>query len=261
MCDNSVAVKNWALITGGSAGIGYELAKLFAADRFNLVLVARNEARLKQVAGEFRGKNGIEVKILARDLSVAGVPAQIFEELRDTPVSVLVNNAGFGWHGAFVEGNPRHSLDMMHVNMDTLVALTHLFAQPMLARREGRILNVASTAAFQPGPTAAIYFATKAFVYSFSCALAEELADTGVTVTVLCPGSTQTEFHERARMERFSRKMPMMDARVVAEIGYRGFMRGKRVVIPGVVNKITAALGRGLPERVTSRIVRKLYKD
>jgi uncharacterized protein len=261
MCHNSLAMKNWALITGGSAGIGYELAKLFAADRFNLVLVARNEARLKRVAEEFRGEHGIAVKILARDLSNAAAPAQIFEELRDTQVSVLVNNAGFGWHGSFVEDNLQRSLDMMHVNMDSLVALTHLFAQPMLARREGRILNVASTAAFQPGPTAAIYFATKAFVYSFSCALAEELAGTGVTVTTLCPGSTRTEFHERARMQRFSKKMPMMDADVVAETGYCGFMKGKRVVIPGVVNKLTAALGKGLPERATSRVVRKLYKD
>ena len=254
-------MKNWALITGGSAGIGYELAKLFAADRFNLVLISRNEARLKQVAEEFRAKHGIEVKVLARDLSVAAAPTEIFEKLRDTPVSVLVNNAGFGWRGAFVEGDLQRSLDMMHVNMDALVALAHGFAQLMLERREGRILNVASTAAFQPGPTAAIYFATKAFVYSFSCALAEELAGTGVTVTALCPGSTRTEFHERARMQRSARQMPMMDARVVAEIGYRGLMRGKRVVIPGVMNKMTAVLGKGLPERVTSRIVRKLYKD
>lgn len=261
MVHDSLAMKNWALITGGSAGIGYELAKLFAADRFNLVLVARNEARLKHVAEEFHSKHGTEVKILARDLSVVAAPMQIFEELRDTPVSVLVNNAGFGWHGAFVEGDLQRSLDMMHVNMDALVALTHLFAQPMLARRDGRILNVASTAAFQPGPTAAIYFATKVFVYSFSCALAEELAGTGVTVTALCPGSTRTEFHERARMQRFSRKIPMMEARTVAEIGYRGLMRGKRVVIPGAVNKMTAALGKGLPERMTSRVVRRLYKD
>ena len=256
-----LAMKNWALITGGSVGIGYELAKCFAADRFNLVLVARNEARLSQVAAEFRAQHGVEVTILARDLSFAGAPAQIFEELRDTPVSVLVNNAGFGWHGPFVEDDLRHSLDMMHVNMSALVALTHLFAQPMLERRQGRILNVASTASFQPGPTAAIYFATKAFVYSFSCALAGELAGTGVTVSVLCPGSTRTEFHERARMQRLSKTMPMMDARVVAETGYRGLMKGRRVIIPGLVNKMTAVLGKALPERMTSRVVRKLYKD
>src|SRR6185312_17332192 len=122
----------------------------------------------------------------------------IFDALRDTPISALVNNAGFGWRGAFAECDlQQHALDMMHVNMDSLVALTRLFVPPMLARRQGRILNVASTAAFQPGPFSNIYFATKAFVLSFSLALAEELAGTGVTLTTLCPGSTRTEFFER----------------------------------------------------------------
>src|SRR5579862_2755829 len=225
-------MNEWALITGGSAGIGLDLAKVFAANKFNLVLIARNEARLKQVADELRGKHGIETKTLAKDLSLPNAPQEIFDALRDIPISVLVNNAGFGWRGAFAEGDlQRQTLDMMHVNMDSLVALTRLFLPPMLERKSGRIMNVASTAAFQPGPFSNIYFATKAFVFSFSTALSEELAGTGVTVSAFCPGTTRTEFFERAGMNMSGRDLVMMNADVVAQIGYDGLMRGKRIVI------------------------------
>jgi hypothetical protein len=172
---------------------------------------------------------------------------------------VLVNNAGFGWRGAFADCDLQHeALDMMHVNMDALVVLTRLFVPPMLARKQGRVMNVASTAAFQPGPFANIYFATKAFVLSFSQALAEELEGTGLTVTALCPGSTRTEFFERAKMKDSRHDWQMMDAGVVAWIGYRGLMRGKRVVIPGLLNKFTSTLVNFIPTGVTTKIVRKL---
>lgn len=251
-------MSDWALITGASSGIGYELARLFAADHFNLALVARDKARLEKVAAELRAGHGITTQVLAYDLSGAGAPGEIFDELRGTPVSVLVNNAGFGWRGAFAQGGLQHSLDMMHVNMDALVRLTHLFVQPMLNRRAGCILNVASTAAFQPGPFANIYFATKAFVHSFSCALAEELAGTGITVTTFCPGTTRTAFFERAGMKALGRDLVMMEADTVARIGYRGLMQGKRLVIPGVLNKISSALAKGAPTWLTTKAVRKL---
>jgi len=247
---------NRVLITGASTGIGYELAKLFAADGWHLVLVARNEARLQQVAAELRAAHRIDVKVLAKDLAVPTALAEIFEALRDTPITALVNNAGFGWQGPFARGEIKVSLDMMRVNMDALVQLTHLFVQPMLARGAGRILNVASTAAFQPGPFTDIYYASKAFVYSFSVALAEELAGTGVTVTTLCPGATRTEFHDRAGMQRSLRWLPLMEADEVARIGYRGLMRGKRIVIPGTMNRIAAALSKCLPARFTAKMVR-----
>src|SRR5882757_2507290 len=129
-------MNEWALITGGSMGIGYELAKVFAANKYNLVLVARNETRLKQVADELRAKHGVEIKILVKDLSLPSAPQEIFDALHDIPVSVLVNNAGFGWRGAFAESDLQHAvLEMMHVNMDSLVALTRLFAPLMLARK------------------------------------------------------------------------------------------------------------------------------
>jgi short-subunit dehydrogenase len=252
-------MNEWVLITGGSMGIGHELAKVFAANKFNLVLVARNEARLKQVADELQAAHGIETKILAKDLSLPNAPEEIFEAVRDTPISVLVNNAGFGWSGAFAECDlQRQAIEMMHVNMDSLVALTRLFVPPMLARKQGRIMNVASMAAFQPGPFANIYFATKAFVLSFSVALSEELEGTGVTVTALCPGTTRTEFFERAEMKDMRRDALMMDADVVAQAGYRGLMRGKRVVIPGMLNKVMAKLTNVVPTGMTTKIVRRI---
>lgn len=251
-------MKEFALITGATAGIGYELAKLFAADHFNLALVARNEARLKNVANELQKTHKIEVIVIAKDLSDSAAPREIFDALRTTPVSVLVNNAGFGSQGAFAEEKLELSLNMMHVNTDSLVQLTHYFLEPMLKRQQGRILNVASTAAFQPGPFTNIYYATKAFVLSFSVALAEELSGTGVTVTSLCPGFTRTEFHERAGFKRSSRWLQMMSAADVARIGYEGLMNGKRIVIPGMMNKLTAAVSRRLSPIFTARIVRRI---
>jgi short-subunit dehydrogenase len=255
-------MNNWALITGASSGIGCELAKLFAANRFNLVLVARREMKLKQFAEELQTQHGIAVKVLTKDLSSATASEEIFEELRDTPVSILVNNAGSGWHGAFAREELQNSLDMMHVNMDVFVELTHWFLPQMLARREGHILNVASTAAFQPGPFSAIYYATKAFDFSFSCALAEELSGTGITVTTLCPGGTHTEFHARAGGKRHvSRRLPMMEAKEVAEAGYRGLMQGKRIVVPGKVNQITSIVAKWMPTRLITKIVRRINRE
>jgi uncharacterized protein len=252
-------MNEWTLLTGASSGIGRELARLFAADRFNLTLVARNGARLNQLATELRAEHGIEVKVLVKDLSAANAPRELFDALRDTPVSVLVNNAGIGAGGAFADTGLQTSLDVMRVNMDALVQLTHLFVQPMLKRRAGRILNVASTAAFQPGPTMNVYYASKAFVYSFSYALAVELEDSGVTATALCPGTTRTEFFERAKID-VAGAWPMMDAGRVAAAGYRGLMQGRRVVIPGLSNKIAAALAKRMPEWLTVGMLRRLHK-
>jgi short-subunit dehydrogenase len=250
-------MNDWALITGASSGIGYELTKCFAADHFNLVLVARNEAKLNSLAAELRANHGVEVKVLVKDMAAAAAPGEIFAALSGVPVSVLVNSAGFGLYGPFVQGDLHEQTEMMQVNMTALVELTHRFVQPMLARGGGRILNVASTAAFLPGPLISIYYATKAFVYSFSCALADELRGTGVTVTTLCPGTTRTGFFERGRF-RMGR-WPMMDPRKVADIGYRGLMKGKPVVIPGLRNRMAAALARRMPARLAMSFVRRVH--
>lgn len=250
---------NWALITGASTGIGRELAEVFAGHKFNLALVARNRQRLEIVEREITAIHKVEVRLVSQDLDQAGAAAVIFEKLRDLPVSVLVNNAGFGRYGPFAETELELQTQMMQVNMVALVQLTHLFVQPMRARNSGYLLNVASTAAFQPGPSINIYYATKAFVLFFSYALADELRNSGVRVTALCPGLTKTEFQKRAHL-RESGAWPMMSARAVAEAGYRGLMKGQRVVIPGFFNRLASFLARRAPYRLTSAVVRRIHQ-
>jgi short-subunit dehydrogenase len=247
-------MKDWVLITGASQGIGYEFSKLFAADSYPLVLVARDEARLRQISDELSARHGVKIKVLPRDLSLPDAAVGIFGELQreQIHVGILVNNAGFGFQGTFVDLDWRKQSNLVQVNITALAQLTHLFVKPMLARREGRILNVASTAAFMPGPFMAMYYASKAFVHSFSQALAEELAGSGVTVTTVCPGFTRSQFQTRAGLKR-TEGFPMMDADEVARIGYRGLMRGKRLVVTGWVNRLLVGISGVLPLRWMTR--------
>ena len=232
---------------------------IFAEQGFKLALVARDELRLNQLSDKLCTDYKIQTTVVPQDLSVPGSASKIFERLRVNTISVLVNNAGFGSYGSFVQTDLDLQTSMMQVNMTALVELTHLFVQPMLKHGSGRILNVASTAAFQPGPMMNIYYATKAFVHSFSYALADELAGTGVTVTALCPGLTRTEFQERAHLHQGG-PWPMMSAKTVAEAGYRGMLQGKRVVIPGVMNRISSFFAKRVPLRLTSAIVRRMHE-
>jgi uncharacterized protein len=251
-------MNDWVLITGASTGIGAEFARLFAADGFNLVLIARDEARLNALARSLKSEYPIETRVVLKDLALPEAAKGIFTATADLPVSILVNNAGFGGTGPFAASGLQKQSDMMQVNMTALVQLTHLFLQPMLKRHTGRILNVASTGAFQPGPFKAIYFATKSFVFSFSHALANEVAGSGVTVTVLCPGTTDTEFHQRSGGKPTAGGYSMMSAPSVALAGYRGLMQGRRTVIPGLFNKITALLVRLVPTRIATAGARRL---
>ena len=256
-----------ALITGASTGIGYELSKCFAADRHNLVLVARQEPKLRQVAGELSGQFGVSAKIIVADLAKPEAPQKIVDEVNKDSLQIdyLVNNAGFGLGGKFAETDLAVELDMMQVNMTALVHLTKLFLPGMLARKSGKIMNVASTAAFQPGPLMAVYYATKAFVLSFSEAIANELAGTGVTVTALCPGPTQSEFQQRAHIENTrlikGKFMGLMTSEAVARIGYHGFMQEKRLVIPGLMNKMGVQSVRFSPRRVATQVARMLQES
>jgi short-subunit dehydrogenase len=254
-------VQKWVLITGGSSGIGFELAKIFAANEYSLILVARDAARLQKTADEFSA-SGATVKILAKDLSDKKAPEEIFSELQreNIFVSILVNNAGFGRQQAFSETDLSETLGMIEVNIAALVHLTHLFVKPMLARGEGKILNVASTAAFQPGPFMATYYASKAFVFSFSYALADELEKTGVSVTTLCPGPTQTEFQKRAGRFHSEKMLHFwtMSADRVALAGYCGLMNGKRVVVPGFLNKLGVIFAKILPTTIPTKAARKV---
>ncbi len=256
-----------ALITGASTGIGYELSKCFAADHHNLIIVARQEQRLRQVAEELTKQFGIAVKVVAADLAQPDAPPKILEAVRKDSLQVdyLVNNAGFGLGGKFAETDLAVELGMMQVNMTALVSLTKLFLSEMIARRSGKIMNVASTAAFQPGPLMAVYYATKSFVLSFSEAIANELKGTGVTVTALCPGPTESEFQKRAHIENTrlikSKLMGWMTSEQVAKIGYQGFMQGKRLIIPGLLNKIGVHSTRFSPRVVTTQIARMVQEN
>jgi short-subunit dehydrogenase len=247
-----------ALITGASGGIGLELARILAREKYDVVLVARNQTRLKEIATELRSSHGVQADVIAMDLASPEAPAEIQRQVG--PIDVLVNNAGYGLYGPFADSPLEDELNMMHLNMDALVALTRLFLPDMIASRRGRILNVASTAAFQPGPLMALYYASKAFVLHFSEAIANELEGSGVTVTILCPGPTETGFQARAAMEdsRLARMGMTMSAKAVAEKGYRGLMRGKTIVMPGVRNKILAQSVRFSPRKLVIRIARMI---
>jgi len=238
------------LITGASSGIGLELAKCFAADKSNLILVARNTAAMETLAAELRREHEIEVQVITADLSKPEAPAQIFEELkgRGIVVDVLVNNAGFGLHGGFTELPLARQLEIIQVNIAALVALTGLFLPGMIERKHGGILNVGSVAGFLPGPNMAVYYASKAFVQSFSEALFEELRGTGVSVTNLCPGATETNFSNVARGHRSREKSAAkMSAAEVAAAGHRAFRAGRCINVPGTQNFILTQLIRILP--------------
>ena len=247
-----------ALITGASSGIGLELARIFARESYRVVLVARNEKRLEEIAQELRPADD---QVIGIDLSLPGAAEEIHSKL--PKIDVLVNNAGFGVFGKFVEKGLAEELNMMQLNMTALVILTRLYLPSMIAAGRGKIMNVASTAAFQPGPLMAIYFATKAFVLSFSEAIANELEGTGVTVTALCPGPTTSDFQARAQMQNSGlvKGRKMMDARKVAEAGYRALMAGKRIEIPGLANKLLTQSLRFSPRSMVTKMVRRMQEE
>jgi uncharacterized protein len=250
-----------ALITGASSGIGLEMARICAAERRDVVLVARSARNLAELAATLEREHDIRAYVIAADLaSSEGIERIVSRvaELRLT-IDLLVNNAGFGVYGPFVQTSLDAELQMIHVNIVALTHLTKRLLPPMLARRSGRILNVASTAAFLPGPLMAVYYATKAYVLSFSEALANEVTGSGVTVTTLCPGPTASNFQTAAGLENsklmFGKKLP--SSREVAKAGYEGMMAGKTVVIPGLSNKLVASTPRFLPRATMARIVRR----
>ena len=247
------------LITGASSGIGRELARCFAADGCRLIFLARNTDALESLAGELRLAHKIETLVLTADLSRPEIPARVFKELqgRGIKVDVLVNNAGFGANGAFAGLPLPRQLAMIQVNIAALTELTGLFLPGMIERRRGGVLNVGSLAGFLPGPDMAVYFASKAFVLSFTEALAEELAGTGVTATALCPGPTATNFGNIShgkKMRRFN--TPKMPAATVASFGHRAFRKGKPLAIPGWQYQVLLLLVRIMPRW----FVRKMAK-
>jgi uncharacterized protein len=251
-----------ALITGASSGIGYELARIFARNKYNVVLVARNEKKLQEIAAELQKSYGISATVIAKDVSKLSAAQEIYDALKRDGITVdaLVNNAGFGDFGFFTETSWEKELEMINLNMTSLTLLTKLFVKDMVARKHGQILNLASTASFQPGPLMAVYYATKAYVLSFSEAISNELQGTGVTVTALCPGPTESGFQAAADMgdSKLVKGKKLPSSKDVAEYGYTALMSGKVVAVHGVMNKIMAQSVRYSPRAVVRSLVRAM---
>ena len=251
-----------ALVTGASGGIGAEIARVLAGKGHDLVLVARSVERLAALTEELSRAHGIQARALAADLAQGEEPDRLARSIASegSEVDVLVNNAGFGLHGPFVRTDGARELEMIQLNVVALTRLTKLLLPGMVARGRGRVLNVASTAGFAPGPFMAVYYATKAFVVSLSEALAEEVRGTGVTVTALCPGATLTAFAGAAGMEDSAlfRRGVVMGARTVARAGVEGMLAGRTLVVPGLANKALLASIRVTPRSLVRRITRRM---
>jgi short-subunit dehydrogenase len=225
-----------ALITGASSGIGRELARIHAEKGGDLVIVARSREQLEQLQSELEDTYSVNVRVIVKDLRLPNSPKEIYDEVKAAGIEIdyLINNAGFGWLGKFHERDLETDLNIIHVNIVALTALTRFFLPDFIKRNTGKILNVSSTASLVPGPLQAVYYASKAYVTSFSNAIAEELSDTNITVTALLPGPTETQFAKISGMEKSNGFKNMASARSVAEDGYDGMMKGKLDVISGI---------------------------
>jgi len=250
---------SYALITGASSGIGLELAKLFAKDKHNIILIARREERLKQLSRDLENEYKIKTLVISKDLSQPQSAQEIYDLLKQNDITVdyLINNAGFIVYGKFSETNWSEEHKMIQLHMVTLTHLIKLFLPDMLRKKNGKILNIGSTGSFVPGPFNAVYCATKNYTLSLSEAIAEELNGTGVTITALCPGGTKTEFAEKANIKNsFDHSFGMMESNKVAKVGYKALMKGKRVAIPGMLNKTQIFSIRFTPRIVLSKLIK-----
>ena len=254
-------VKNCALITGASRGLGYEFAKLAADDGQNLVLVSRSEDKLNEIKKDFERKYDISANVISADLAKPNSARRVYKETeeRSLQIDLLINNAGTGKVGPFFDSSLEDDADMMQLNMNSLVKMTKLFGKDMVKRNEGKIMNVSSLAAYQPGPLMAIYYASKAFVLRFSEAVDEELEETGVSVTAYCPSATDTNFQQSAGMSDEGPKgLYMADPEEVAEYGYEAMKKEERVTIPGVFNSLMASISRVAPRKLLTKTVKKI---
>ena len=253
MSEASTTAAGTALVTGASSGIGYELTKLLAMDGHDVVLVSRREEKLAAVASELESEYGVDGHVMPADLSKPDAARGLYERVIDAgiEVDILVNNAGFGSYGPFLDDDTRTDRDLIELHVGTVTTLTKLFGREMADRGDGRILNNASLAGWAPTPNSAVYSAAKHYERAFSEAIAEELVDEGISVTVLCPGETATGFFDRGNYdESGAAEADKMSAADVAAAGYRGLLADDRIVIPGRLNKTRAFLRRLLPRRL-----------
>lgn len=251
-----------ALVTGAASGLGYELALLLAKDKYQLILIDVDAEKLNTAKRDIVKRYGVPVTVLTKDLSIPDIAQEIFEEIDETPIDVLINNAGFGVFGTFNDSDWGRDSQMLHLHIMTTTHLTKLLLQGMVERGSGKILNMSSLAAFQPGPLMSLYYASKAYILSFSEAIANELKGTGVTVTALCPGQTKTCFQEVVSEGHSENKIHFNvgSAEDVALYGYQAMLKGKTVAIPGTLNKFLSKLPRFISRNTATAIVRKIQE-
>ncbi len=251
-----------ALVTGAASGLGYELALLLIKDDYNLILVDIDAAKLEGVKLFFNKTFKCQVNLLVKDLSQPDGALAIYNEIKDINIDVLVNNAGFGLFGTFAQTEWERESEMLHLHILTTTHLTKLILPTMISKKSGKILNISSLAAFQPGPLMSLYYASKSYILSFSEAIANELKGTGVTVTALCPGPTKTSFQKVVSNNCSDNKISfnMACAAPVALYGYKAMLKGKTVAIPGTINKFLSALPRFISRNMATRIVRNIQE-
>ena len=251
-----------ALVTGAASGLGFELAILLAKDTYELILIDQDKERLEQSKADILKAYDTKITLLIKDLSQTNIAQDIYNDVRNTSIDVIINNAGFGLFGTFSNTDWERESQMLHLHILTTTYLIKLILPDMVERGSGKILNLSSLAAFQPGPLMAIYYASKAYILSFSQAIANELKGTGVTVTVLCPGPTKTSFQNTVSKECTENKISfnMACPKQVAAYGYKAMQNGKVVAVPGVFNKFLSVLPRVLTRNRTTRIVRKIQE-
>ncbi|MGL4451218.1 MAG: SDR family NAD(P)-dependent oxidoreductase [Sarcina sp.] len=245
------------LITGATSGIGFSFAKIFAKEKYNLILVGRNENRLKKIKNEFEIKEEIKVSTYTVDFSDRNAIENLWISIEESfpQIDIVINNAGAGFNGEFLKIKWENHEEIMEVNMRALTRISYLAVNHMKKNKSGKILNVASTGSFQAGPMVAVYYATKAYVLSLSIAIREEVKEYGIDVVTLCPGATKTEFCKRAGKEDLNNAMSSDD---VARIGYKGLLKNKAIIVPGVFNKIAVFVSKILPYIFMAKIVKKI---
>ncbi len=258
-------MRKTVLISGASSGIGYEFAHLFAQHQYDLVLVARSETKLQTLKADLEAKYGVMAVSIPKDLAQPGAAEELFHQVNQQrlQIDVLINNAGFGNYGLFVETDWNKEAQMIQLNITSLTHLTKLLLQGMVERQQGKILNVASTAAFQPGPLMAVYFATKAYVLSFTEAIANELQGTGVTAIALCPGPTESQFQATAALEnsKLVAGKTLPTAAEVAQFGFNALQRNQTVAVHGLYNRLLTFVVKFLPRNMVTASVRQMQES
>lgn len=251
-----------AIITGGASGLGFELSLLLARDNYNLILIDLDASKLETAKSDILKTYDIKISLIEQDLSMPHAAEIVFETIKETPVDVLINNAGFGLFGKFADTEWKREMDMLQLHVITTTHLTKLVLAGMLRQNSGKILNLSSLAGFQPGPLMSIYYASKAYMLSFSQAIANELKGTGITVTVLCPGPTKTSFQDVVSGSSSKNKLTfnIANAKEVAAYGYKAMHKGKTVAVPGTLNKLLAGMPRILSRDRAAAIVRKIQE-